>query len=125
MLYHSAINGQRETFELLHCLCELCELCSSCRPANQPSNKHIVIHDIELCCYITCGDTKQNTKVNQTHTTTAIENQQTVLVDQIVLQTHIILLATQDTKIVVQMTIQIIVSKEYSPVTHIVKASKL
>ena len=60
MLYHSAINGQRETFELLHCLCELCELCSSCRPANQPSNNHIDIHDIESCCYSTCGDTKHN-----------------------------------------------------------------
>ena len=63
-------------------------------------------------------------QVNQTHTT-AIENQQTVLVDQIVPQIHIILLTTQDTNIVVQMTIQIIVSKEYSPVTHIVKVSKL
>ena len=64
-------------------------------------------------------------QVNPTHITTAIENQQTVLVDQIVPQTHIILLTTQDTNIVVQMTIQIIVSKVYSLVTHIVKASKL
>ena len=49
MLYHSAINGQRD----IHCLCELCELCSSCRPANLPSNKHIDKHDIESCCYST------------------------------------------------------------------------
>ena len=69
MLYHSAINGQRETFKLLHCLCELCELCSSCRPANQPSNKQIDIHvhDIEPCCYSTCEDTRQNTSLPSSH----------------------------------------------------------
>ena len=67
MLYHSAINGQRETIELLHCLCELCELCSSCRPANLPSNKHIDIHTIESCCYSTCGDTRPNTSQSNSH----------------------------------------------------------
>ena len=79
-------------------------------------SNHVAIVPVEILNKI---------QVNQTHTTTEIENQQTVLVDQIVLQTHIILLTTQDTNIVVQMTIQIIVSKEYSPVTHIVKVSKL
>ena len=65
VLYHSAINGQRETIELLHCLCELCELCYSCRLANLPSNKHIDIHAATVPIVLTVP--KQNTSQSNSH----------------------------------------------------------